>query len=60
MNFYSKRRPMKGHRYGLGFKSKTQLPLLMVWKEWWRDGEVVHAEVLLCKGFRHDSRKGEA
>lgn len=30
-----------------GFKSKTQLPLFMVWREYFDDhGEVVHASVL--------------
>jgi hypothetical protein len=29
-----------------GFKSKTQLPLFMVWREYWNRGEVVYAKVL--------------
>lgn len=29
-----------------GFKGKNQLPLFMVWKEWWEDGDVVYAKVL--------------
>ncbi len=29
-----------------GFKSKSQLPLFMIWREWWEDGEVVFAEVI--------------
>lgn len=29
-----------------GFKSKNQLALFMVWREWWHDGEVIYAEVL--------------
>lgn len=29
-----------------GFKSKNQLPLFMVWREWWENGEVVFADVL--------------
>jgi len=28
-----------------GFKSKTQLPLFMVWDEFWENGEIVHATV---------------
>ena len=29
-----------------GFKSKTQLPLFMVWEEEWFDGEVIFGTVL--------------
>lgn len=29
-----------------GFKSRTQLPLFMVWREYWQDGDVVHVTVL--------------
>ncbi len=29
-----------------GLKSKNQIPLFMVWREFWEDGEVVHANVL--------------
>lgn len=29
-----------------GFKSKTQLPLFMVWREIWQGGEVIHGEVM--------------
>jgi hypothetical protein len=29
-----------------GFKGKDQLPLFMVWKEYWEGGEVVFAKVL--------------
>ena len=29
-----------------GFRGKTQLPLFMVWREFWERGEVVHADVL--------------
>ncbi len=29
-----------------GFKSDKQLPLLMVWREFWEQGEVVYAEVI--------------
>jgi hypothetical protein len=33
-------------RLRFGFKSKHQLPLLMVWREYWHGGDVVHATVL--------------
>lgn len=29
-----------------GFKSKNQMPLFMVWREYWCDGEVVNARVI--------------
>ena len=29
-----------------GFKSSRQLPLFMIWKEYWEQGEVVYGEVL--------------
>lgn len=29
-----------------GFKSKNQLPLFMIWKEYIENNEVVHAEVI--------------
>ena len=29
-----------------GFRGKTQLPLFMVWREFWERDEVVHADVL--------------
>lgn len=29
-----------------GFKSKNQLPLFMVWREHWIDGDVVYADVI--------------
>lgn len=28
-----------------GFKSKTQMPLFMVWKEYLENNEVIHAEI---------------
>lgn len=43
------------HQYGIykkrtngvhrrwGFKSKTQLPLFMIWDEYWENGEVLNA-----------------
>ncbi|PYY28324.1 hypothetical protein [Paenibacillus illinoisensis] len=34
-----------------GFKSKNQLPLFMVWREWNENGETVFAKVLfMIKG----------
>ncbi|QGZ14096.1 hypothetical protein PP939_gp233 [Rhizobium phage RL38J1] len=35
-----------GIQLRIGFKSKRQLPWLMVWKEEWQNGEVVHAWVV--------------
>lgn len=35
-----------GTRVRFAFKSKTQLPLFMIWREFWVDGEVVYAYVL--------------
>lgn len=29
-----------------GFRSKTQLPLFMIWEEIWQGNEIVHAKVL--------------
>jgi hypothetical protein len=29
-----------------GFKGKNQLPLFLMWREYWSCGVVVHAEVL--------------
>jgi hypothetical protein len=29
-----------------GFRSKHQMPLFMVWREWRDKGETIHAEVL--------------
>jgi len=52
MDFYTKRRPVDGCRYGLGFKSKNQLPWVMIWKEWWYEGGIVDARVVFstrCK-----------
>ena len=46
MNLYSSRKPVNGSRYGIGFKSKSQLPLIMIWKEYWGDGEVYDATVI--------------
>ena len=46
MNFYSRKIPINGIRYGIGFKSKTQLPWFMFWKEWYKDGEIEFATVL--------------
>ena len=46
MNIYTRKAPTNGTRYGLGFKSKQQLPLIMLWKEWWWNGEVCDAQVL--------------
>mgnify|MGYP003151546402 CR=1 FL=1 len=46
MNFYSKRKPWNGTRIGIGFKSKTQLPLFMVWREFWDGGDVIYAYVI--------------
>lgn len=46
MDIYTKRKPVRGTRYGIGFKSKKQLPLIMIWKEWWWDGEVFDAQVI--------------
>lgn len=33
-------------RIRIGFKSKTQAPLFMIWKEFIENGEVVFAKVL--------------
>lgn len=33
-------------RIRFGFKSKNQLPLFMVWREYWHGTEIVFAEVL--------------
>jgi len=30
----------------IGFKSKNQLPLLMIWEEYWHAGEIVDGRVL--------------
>lgn len=46
MDFYSAKKPANGSRYGLGFKSSHQLPLIMIWREWWNDGEVTDARVI--------------
>lgn len=46
MDFYNRSKPVNGKRYGIGFRSKRQLPLVMIWKEYWRGGEVVHADVI--------------
>ena len=46
MDLFSAKAPVNGHRYGLGFKSKTQLPLVMIWREEWADGEVCDARVI--------------
>jgi len=46
MNFYFKRKPINGSRYGIGFKSKKQLPLVMIWKEFLSEGEVCDACVI--------------
>lgn len=33
-------------RIRVGFRSKRQLPLFMIWREDWEDGDVVFAQVL--------------
>ena len=38
-----------------GFKSRNQLPLFMVWEEYWHGGEVAHATVLFST---RDMRQG--
>lgn len=35
-----------GIQLRVGFKSRDQLPWLMVWKEEWKDNELVHAWVV--------------
>jgi hypothetical protein len=44
--YYPFKRPKNGVRYGLGFKSKSQLPLIMIWKEYISEGETLDAKVL--------------
>lgn len=51
MDFYSSKKPVSGYRYGIGFKSKTQLPFVMVWKEYWHDGEVYDATVIYSSSW---------
>ena len=37
---------VNGRIFGIGFRSKYQLPLLMIWEEWWNDKhEVEYAEI---------------
>lgn len=46
----------------VGFKGRNQLPLLMIWREYWYGGEVVGGDVIFntmnlfrrFKGCRHD------
>jgi hypothetical protein len=38
--------PHKETRLKFAFKNKNQTPLLMIWREWLEDGEVVFAEVV--------------
>lgn len=51
MDIYSKAKPINGKRYGIGFKSKTQLPWLMVWEEYYFNGDVTHANCLFSTGL---------
>lgn len=37
-------------KYRFGFRGKKQLPLFMVWKEYWVDGKVEFAKVLFMMG----------
>jgi hypothetical protein len=37
------RRAMSGTKLRFGFRSKKQLPLFMLWREYWEDGVVVFA-----------------
>ena len=30
----------------IGFRGKSQEPLVLIWREYWEDGEVVFARVL--------------
>lgn len=41
-----KREGFSGEKVCFGFKSKNQLPLFMVWREFWEAGEVVYGDVL--------------
>lgn len=34
----------------IGFRSKNQIPVLMIWREYWCSGEVVGGEVLFSVG----------
>jgi hypothetical protein len=36
-----------GRQYRIGFKSKQQAPLFMLWCEDWHGGEIMHASVLI-------------
>lgn len=38
--------PQAQQKLRFGFKGKNQLPLFMVWREFWQNGEVVHGAVL--------------
>lgn len=33
-----------------GFRSKDQMPLFMIWREYWEDNEIVFTEVLFSIG----------
>lgn len=35
-----------GDQIRLGLKSRNQVPLFMIWRERWIDGEIVHAWVV--------------
>ena len=35
-----------GTKLRIGFKGRNQLPWVLVWREYWEDGEVVFARVL--------------
>lgn len=37
---------METTKIRFGFKGKSQLPLFMVWREYWERGEVTYAEVI--------------
>ena len=43
---------MKGEKTKtrFGFRSKHQMPIFMVWREFWKDGEMVFAKVIFKIG----------
>ena len=38
-------------RIRFGFKSKTQAPFFMLWREFWENGEVVYADTIFVTPF---------
>lgn len=38
----------------IGFKSKCQLPLIMIWEETWNGSEIIFARVLWRTPFLHE------